>query len=172
VICSAQVEVPCTFGWRHKKIVLPKHLETHPQKLNMALRHELMHIRHHDYLLNTSLQWVKALFFFHPLVHTLLRQTDEYREMYCDLKVLADPDVSQKSYANLLFELAPKSLLKTTGAVNMAVRPSTLKKRIQTMKTQTSAMSSLKRSAVLMLSIGFFITGLIACSDVAENGIT
>lgn len=172
VTFSDAVAIPCTFGWKQKRVVLPESIRSTPVKLNMALRHELMHIRQHDYLLNTTLQGIKSLFYFHPLVHVLVKQAAEYRELFCDQSVLADPEISHKKYAELLFELAPKAIMRTSAAVNMAVYPSTLKKRIQTMKKKTPSPPSMKKSIIVMLVTGLLFTGIIACSDLEEGGIT
>src|SRR5690554_387082 len=47
--------VPFTFGWKKPIIVLPKKIKEDPEKLEMALQHELVHIRRGDYLLQLSL---------------------------------------------------------------------------------------------------------------------
>lgn len=172
IVFSNNIEVPCTFGLRKKWVVLPETLRSQPEKLNIAVRHELMHICQYDYLLNATLQGIKALFYFHPFVHLLVNEAGEQRELYCDQNVLTDPEISQKRYAELLFELAPKKVFRATAAVSMAVNPSTLKKRIQIMKTQTNAMPPIKRSITLMLVTGLLFTGIMACSDIEENGIT
>lgn len=172
VYFSDDIAIPCTFGWFKKKIILPIELAADSEKLNMALRHELAHITNKDYLLNISVQIIKALFFFHPLVHKLTTDTEDYREIYCDLRVLQDDDISKKNYASLLFELSPKSVFKPASAVNMAVRPSTLKKRINAMAQSNQSLPSLKWSLTLMLVSTLILTGLMACSDIEDNGIT
>lgn len=171
IVFSKNIDVPCTFGLRKKWVVLPETLRNEREKLNIAVRHELMHICQYDYLLNTTLQGIKALFYFHPLVHLLVNEAGDQRELYCDQNVLTDPEISEKRYAELLFELAPQKVFRATAAVSMAVNPSTLKKRIQIMKTPTSA-PSIKRSITLMLITGLLFTGIMACSDMEENGIT
>ena len=41
--------IPVTFGWFNPVILLPASLRKDPEKLNLALRHELTHIKHHDF---------------------------------------------------------------------------------------------------------------------------
>jgi TonB family protein len=170
---SDEVAVPCTFGWARKHIVLPQEFSNEPEKMNMALLHELTHIANSDYLINSSVQAVKALFFFHPLVHRLAGRIEEYREITCDQQVLQDTAISHKSYAQLLFDLSPKTVFKPQpAAVSMAVHPSTLKKRIQTMMTSNKNLPSIKWSLSLMLTFTLLLGGLMACSDIEEGGIT
>ncbi len=169
---SGAVEVPFTYGWKKPVIVIPSHLKhQNPEKLNLAIRHELMHIRHHDYALNTVLMVVKALFWFHPIIHNLYNGFKEYREISCDSEVLSDDSVSRKSYAQLLFELAGKKTFSSTPAVSMAVKSSTLKKRIQVMSNQNHQKNMFKTSFFIMLFSALFMTGIMACTDIQDSGI-
>src|SRR5699024_2701369 len=54
---------------------------------------------------------------------------------------------------------------------NMAVQPSTLKNRLQTMKNSTPKHPSLRWNIAIILVFALMVTGLMACSDVADNGI-
>src|SRR5699024_6134253 len=47
VLFSKQVEIPCTFGWLEKHIILPADLRNEPVNYRMALRHELTHIKNY-----------------------------------------------------------------------------------------------------------------------------
>src|SRR5699024_3243282 len=49
---SEHTSVPFTYGWINTKIIIPASLKNSPEKTAMAIRHELMHIRHKDFLLN------------------------------------------------------------------------------------------------------------------------
>lgn len=170
---SAAVDVPFTFGWREPVIVIPAHLRlANTEKLNMIVRHELMHVRHRDFMLNSLLMVIKALFWFHPLVHKLFRDAKEYREISCDTEVLNDKAISKKSYARLLFELVPGEALPNSAAINMAVDSSTLKKRIQMMSTQKHSPSLIRSSIFAMIVSMLIITALMACTDIQDGGIT
>ncbi|HAW81999.1 MAG TPA: hypothetical protein DCX27_21255, partial [Balneola sp.] len=46
--------VPFTFGWASPIIVLPEKIKEDSTKLNMAIQHELVHIRRGDYLLQLA----------------------------------------------------------------------------------------------------------------------
>src|SRR5699024_10431123 len=154
---SEHTSVPFTYGWINTKIIIPASLKNSPEKTAMAIRHELMHIRHKDFLLNGLLVIVKSLFWFHPIVHYLYRSSQEYREITCDGQVLADPRFSKKRYASLLFELAEREHQHSRLAMSMAVNPSSLKKRIQIMSDQNISTKSLRSSFLLT----FFAASLI-----------
>lgn len=119
--------------------------------------------------MNIIVKIIRALFFFHPLVHVFCNQVETYREIYCDQQVLQDEEISPKKYAHLLFKLAPQSVFKTPAALNMSVQPSTLKKRIQTMKKSIQKIPSLRRTITFMFIFVLAIAGLMCFSGIAKN---
>jgi len=169
---SNRADMPFTFGWRKPIVVIPEQLKHHPEKLNMALRHEQQHIKRGDYAVNTVLLLIKSIFWFHPLIHLLYSGVREYREISCDLEVLSDRTVSRKQYARLLFELAAAPALHRSSFVSMSVNKSTLKKRINIMTTETSYKPSLKKSIIYSLSVLVTVSAVIACSDLQSTGFT
>lgn len=170
---SDEVEVPFTFRNNHPVIVIPNDLQYgDTEKLNMVIRHELMHIKQRDYLVNGLGMAVKALFWFHPLVHKLFDGFKQYREISCDARVLADSRISRKNYAHLLYELASKKTFKNLSAVSMAVNSSNLKKRIRIMTNQNSQPNLFKTSFYSMLVTSLLVAGIMGCSDLQDTGVT
>ncbi|WP_103664493.1 M56 family metallopeptidase [Gracilimonas amylolytica] len=157
--------VPFTFGWKQPVIVLPKLLQHEPEKLEMALQHELTHIKRGDYLLQLALSMIESLFWFHPLIRYGNQEIDTYREISCDQEVLSRSGFSIKSYASLLYELVPLSSGAGRLSVSMAVKNSTLKKRIKTMKYHKLHKASFRQSIAFLLLMIVGITLPIACSD-------
>ncbi|HET8864552.1 MAG TPA: M56 family metallopeptidase [Gracilimonas sp.] len=157
--------VPFTFGWKQPVIVLPGILQHEPEKLDMALQHELTHIKRGDYLLQLALSMIESVFWFHPLIRYGNQEIDTYREISCDQEVLSRSDFSIKSYANLLYELVPLSSGSSRLSVSMAVKNSTLKKRIKTMKYHKLHKASFKQSIAFLMLMIIGITLPIACSD-------
>ncbi|MDX1671415.1 MAG: M56 family metallopeptidase [Balneolaceae bacterium] len=169
---STEVSVPFTYGWLHPVVVIPSDIVTDTNRLNMAVRHELLHIDRHDYPLKTVTELIKMLFWFHPLLHLLDRQITEYREISCDGAVLTDVSISRKAYASLLFELAPRDVHDLQAAVSMAVKSSTLKKRIQQMNLFRYNQTSTIRSIMLSAGVALMAVLFISCSDLTTDGIT
>lgn len=157
--------VPFTFGWKHPIIVLPDSIKDDPQKLNMAIQHELVHIRRGDYLLQLFISIIQSFFWFHPLIHIAAKEIETFREISCDQEVLNTSDIHPKNYANLLLELIPLGKSYDSFTVSMAVKQSTLKQRIETMKHHKMHKTSYKRSLLLLLSITLMVIAPIACSD-------
>lgn len=168
---SNDTAIPYTFGWLKTKIVLPADLKEDQESLAMAVQHELIHIKNHDFLLNSVLVCIKSLFWFHPLVYRLYSTREEYREILCDTEVLASKQFSKKKYASLLFELAKRSH-KQQLALSMAVDPSSLKKRIKIMSNVNPMTMNFRSSFFITLFAASLLTLTISCTDMADDNIT
>ena len=165
---SSEAQTPFTYGWPRTKIVIPDRLQESPEALAMAVQHELTHIKHRDFLLNGILMAIKSLFWIHPLTHYLHKSCQEYREITCDSEVLAHNNFSKKRYASFLFDLAQHKP-QTTMAMNMAIHPSTLKKRIQNMSSTNTKNTAINSSFYGMLVSLLVLTGIISCSDMQSS---
>lgn len=163
--------IPYTYGWLKTKIVLPTDLKDNTESLAMAVQHELIHIKNHDFLLNSIVVLIKNFFWFHPLVHQLHSSREEYREILCDTEVLAAKHFSKKKYASLLFELAKRDHNQKL-ALSMAVTPSSLKKRIQIISNLDHATMNFRSSFLITLFAASLLTLTISCTDMTDDNIT
>ncbi|MCC5906756.1 MAG: M56 family metallopeptidase [Balneolaceae bacterium] len=153
--------VPVTFGFRRPVILLPSALRTDEEKCNMAIRHELIHIRQKDFITHAAVLVTQMLFWFHPLVHLLKKEITDYREIRCDSLVLSDQDVSKKKYASLLLELLPLPSVNNELSVNMAQESSNLKKRIEMItQNKDQIKPAPKRSSIGLSSAVILCTSL------------
>ncbi len=125
---------PLTFGWLRPVIVIPKSLLSDRGALRLALNHELIHIRRHDYALSWICRLFCYAFAFHPLVWILRRAMDQEREISCDEEVLQVDLVPPKQYASLLLRFSSLSDLVGPTALCMIAPNSNLKKRLHAMK--------------------------------------
>lgn len=168
---SKDANIPFTYGWRNTRIVIPNDLANDAEALSMAVQHELMHIKHRDFVVNCLIAFIKAIFWFHPLVHYLHSSAQEFREITCDVEVLANKSFSKKKYALLLFRLAKREH-QVNLAMSMAVNSSSLKKRIQIMSSQNNISAKFRSSFLLTLASAVIVVLTISCTDMAEDGIT
>lgn len=123
IYLSHLVGAPVTFGFLKPVVLLPVSIVTHlsPLQLEAVILHELAHIKRNDYLVNWVNQLVKAVLYFNPFVHGLVRLQRSEREKNADNWVLQfqyDP----KLYATALYEIAasqkrpqPQLALSVTG---------------------------------------------------------
>lgn len=164
---SKKVLSAFTYGWLHPKIVIPSFLKNNKQKIKMVLHHELTHIKRGDFLLNAFIVWIKAFFWFHPLVHYLFNDILEYREILCDTEVLSSGNnFSKKQYALLIFELAQKN--SGPGiAMNMTGRGSkVLKNRIKMITLNREIKNNHKKSLLVSLVAAILLILTLSFTDI------
>lgn len=164
---SATQASPLTFGWRSPVVLIPQRLLDSPRDLRLALAHELVHIRRHDYLWQVWEHVVGAFFFIHPLVAILRTEASTLREITCDAVVLALTG-ERSRYARLLYRYSTRSDVGRQLAVGILLRESHLKKRIDAMKDLFD-FTRLNRSKRVGLAVSATLLTLtvvvVACSD-------
>ena len=99
---------PATAGWRCPKVFLPygllSRLDT--EQLRCVLRHELMHVRRRDYLLDNLATLSCYLLFFHPAAWLARRSMRWERELICDGGAIQDSGIHRLDYAACLTTVA------------------------------------------------------------------
>lgn len=96
---------PLTFGWWRGVVLLPSTSLYDPSALKVALLHELIHLRRHDWLVLLLARVTVALWWFHPLVYLLVRPLRADLEAACDDRVLRS-GVAAPDYAGYLVSFA------------------------------------------------------------------
>ena len=177
---SSTVRIPTAIGLVNPAVVIPDWVmqELSTDELNQILLHEFAHLRRWDDWTNLAVQFVKAIFFFHPVVWWIERETALEREMACDDAVLAQTE-SARTYAECLTHLAEKSLLQRTVALAHAalgrVRQTTLRvTRIldsNRPQPQTGALKPMV-SLIAVLAVGCGLWSARTSSLIAFEGST
>jgi beta-lactamase regulating signal transducer with metallopeptidase domain/biopolymer transport protein ExbD len=107
---SAGIGLPLTLGPLPKRIYVPADWDTWPlSHRQAALDHELAHITRRDGLVKLLEIVVQAVYFFHPLVHVLVRNLRSWREMACDDAAVAPHPAARLDYSKFLAELAGRA---------------------------------------------------------------
>ena len=122
-VCD-RLAAPILLGVVRPLILLPAAAVTGwgPEQLEMALLHELAHVRRFDNLVNLLQCVVEALLFFHPAAWWLSGWVRLERELCCDRLVVARTGRAHP-YAELLAELALHRCRPGRAAVAMAESP-------------------------------------------------
>ena len=104
---SDYIVVPFVYGFRWPVLALPIGFADglDDDEHHAVLVHEFMHVRRGDTLLLPLLAVIRALFWFHPLVWTALRESRLMAENACDEAVVAMTGAS-RGYASLLARMA------------------------------------------------------------------
>ncbi|MDQ0011404.1 beta-lactamase regulating signal transducer with metallopeptidase domain [Luteibacter jiangsuensis] len=163
---SAEVDSPQVVGLWHPTILLPLDDRLDDEELEMALMHELAHVRRGDLLLGCVPALARALFFFHPLVHLATREYALCREAACDAMVLSRGRQAPRTYGRLLLRLgvAPHPHHALPGA-SPTFR--TLKRRLDMLGQVTDAPP---RALTWCLVAAIAVVGVIPWRVVAADG--
>jgi beta-lactamase regulating signal transducer with metallopeptidase domain len=103
---SRDAVVPMTMGARRPVIVVPRSaVNWTDDEKEIALLHELTHVRRNDWLLAIAARATVALYWFHPGAWYVLRRLRDDCELACDDGVLAS-GVRASDYAALLVRAA------------------------------------------------------------------
>ena len=120
---------PFTVGWRRPVVAVPADLGG--VALDVALAHELAHVRRADFAWHAAQRALAAAFVWHPLVWALGRGLDLDRERAADAAVLAACPDRRRTYADLLLRYA--SLPAPPFALGAGRGDFSLKTRIEAM---------------------------------------
>src|SRR5258708_22348137 len=107
VIRSAGVKAPVTAGVGLPLVVLPEWLLRAglEEELGAALRHELVHVRRRDFLLNIIYELILLPVSFHPAATFIKARVDCSRELVCD-ELAARTFPTRLTYARALVRVA------------------------------------------------------------------
>jgi bla regulator protein BlaR1 len=129
---SDEVDAPMVVGLRRPMIVLPanRFSALSVPEQDMALCHELVHLRRRDLWLGCVPALAERLFFFHPLAHLAAREYLVAREAACDREVLRLLDAQPHDYGRLLLTLGVTPMSTRFAAAGTSQSFSDLKRRI------------------------------------------
>jgi beta-lactamase regulating signal transducer with metallopeptidase domain len=106
LVVSDLVAGPATCGFLRPTILLPRvAVSWSAERLDLVLRHELVHVRRGDWLLRQVLHVACAVYWFQPLVWLVARRVAEEQEFACDREVV-DSGARPRLYARHLIEVA------------------------------------------------------------------
>jgi beta-lactamase regulating signal transducer with metallopeptidase domain len=102
---SCDIDSPMLVGHFHPVLLLPTGAALSAEERDMAIAHELTHLRRGDLWWGWMPALARHLFFFHPLVHFAVREYGIAREADCDAAVVAVARHSRRDYGDLLLRL-------------------------------------------------------------------
>jgi len=129
---SDEIDAPMVAGLRRPVVVLPgpRWPSLTALQQEMAICHELVHLRRGDLWLGVMPALVERLFFFHPLAHLAAREYVIAREAACDAAVLRVLDAEPRDYGRLLLTLGVAPVPGGFSASGAAHSFTSLKRRI------------------------------------------
>ncbi|MGC2182379.1 MAG: M56 family metallopeptidase [Terriglobales bacterium] len=148
---ATDLRSPATCYWWHSHILLPLELIPHLDsgQLEDVLRHELFHVRQHDYLWDRLAALGCRVVFFHPLVWLAYRHLRRERELACDYEVVRESSEARLRYAECLTDLARWFMVRrmSSPGITFFSSESLLKVRVRAILTKPSIYSPSREAA-------------------------
>lgn len=162
---------PATANWWRPYVLLPDELacELDEDQLANVLRHELIHIRRHDYLWDRLAAVACRVVFFHPVMWLAHRRLRWERELACDEAVVQFNREHRVEYAECLTTLARWWFLadkNSSGAIGFASSASLLGTRVRALLVEPVSYSVYQRGAR-----GALIAAVIAVTTMSLPGM-
>lgn len=159
VYVSKTLEVPLLYSLGKALVIIPSemiHRET--WELNHILNHEFCHFQRKDHWQLWLTTIISILFWFHPLIHLLIKRHRSYTEMACDRDMLlagTDP----VEYASVLISCV-KIKNRAPILASMSTQPKLIEQRLDTLMQ----ISNLRLSKSNWLIISLLVLIMIAAS--------
>jgi bla regulator protein blaR1 len=154
---------PHVVGLWRPTVVLPTAETLSSTELELALDHELAHLRRGDLWLGWVPALAQRLFFFHPLVRWAMREYALSREEACDVEVLNRNDADPAIYGRLLLRLGVQPAV-CSGLATASPTFKNLKRRLIMLHKHASE----PRQG----AFGWIIVGAIALAGVVPYRVT
>lgn len=101
---SSEITTPLVFGIIKFTILLPNNIVNWTCKeLELVLCHELAHIKRKDTYAILIQNFIKIIYFYHPLVWIISKKITIQREQLCDYKTIALLGISKNIYVKTLY---------------------------------------------------------------------
>jgi beta-lactamase regulating signal transducer with metallopeptidase domain len=148
---AADLHSPATCYWWRSHVLLPLELVPHldNDQLENVLRHELFHVRQHDYLWDRLAALCCRVVFFHPLAWLAYRHLRWERELACDYAVVRESSEARLRYAECLTNLARWFMARSLSSpgITFFSSESRLKVRVRAILSEPSVYSPSRRAA-------------------------
>ena len=167
---SPGVDTPLVTGLLRPVVLLPANRfeALTDREQQMAICHELAHVKRADLWLGCVPALAERLFFFHPLVRLAAREYALSREAACDSAVMDTLEVAPQDYGRLLLALGvsrPRTGLTAAGA---AWSFPNLKRRIAMLQNQSAR--STRSRALAVAVVGLAVAAMVPMQLAARRG--
>lgn len=160
LIVSSQAKSPLAMGIWRPTIVLPEIALTDMERsqVQMALAHELAHIRRKDLLTGLVPGIATTLFFFHPLVWLASTEFCSSREAACDAEAIHLTGGSAAAYARLLLDTAQRRA--SVAALGTAIGYRSIQRRISMLTSVNRTYSKSVRFTATFITAAAIVLAL------------
>ena len=152
VIKSPLVASPLVFGFFKPTLAIPEH-EMNEEDYNLAIKHEMVHYKHHDSWFKLFAVIVNSICWFNPITYFMVNLIGEACEYACDEQVTKEMDMTDKKrYSTMILSMVCQSSPALSS--NMVKNKKQLKRRFEMiMKKKRFSVFRTVLCTVLMLAL-------------------
>ncbi|HYL98530.1 MAG TPA: M56 family metallopeptidase [Blastocatellia bacterium] len=159
IALSGEIKSPGLAGLFRPTILLPADIAswTTPDEVTAIIRHETAHIERRDHISGLFVSILRALLFFHPMVHLASNRIGLERELACDDRALG-LGAQPKPYAESILKAVERSIL--VDAVHQApsfASRKTLERRLEMILNENRSAPPGRQWRFLMLPIAVIL---------------
>ena len=152
VIKSPIISSPLVFGFFKPTLAIPE-IEMNEDDYNLAIKHEMVHYKHHDSWFKLFAVIVNSICWFNPITYFMVNLIGEACEYACDEQVTKEMDMTdKKQYSTMILSM----VCQTSPALssNMVKNKKQLKRRFEMiMKKKRFSVFRTVLCTVLMLAL-------------------
>ena len=152
VIKSPLVASPLVFGFFKPTLAIPE-IEMNEEDYNLAIKHEMVHYKHHDSWFKLFAVIVNSICWFNPITYFMVNLIGEACEYACDEQVTKEMDMTdKKQYSTMILSM----VCQTSPALssNMVKNKKQLKRRFEMiMKKKRFSVLKAVLCTVIMLAL-------------------
>ena len=152
VIKSPLVASPLVFGFFKPTLAIPE-IEMNEEDYNLAIKHEMVHYKHHDSWFKLFAVIVNSICWFNPITYFMVNLIGEACEYACDEQVTKEMDMTdKKQYSTMILSMVCQSSPALSS--NMVKNKKQLKRRFEMiMKKKRFSVFRTVLCTVLMLAL-------------------
>jgi len=157
VIKSPLVASPLVFGFFRPTLVVPE-IEMDAEDYNLAIKHEMVHYKHHDSWFKLFAVIVNSICWFNPITYFMVNLIGEACEYACDEQVTKEMDMAdKKQYSSMILSMVCQASPSLSS--NMVKNKKQLKRRFEMIMKK-------KKFSVFKAAICMVLMSALTCGSV------
>lgn len=164
VIKSPLVASPLVFGFFKPTLAIPE-IEMNEDDYNLAIKHEMVHYKHHDSWFKLFAVIVNSICWFNPITYFMVNLIGEACEYACDEQVTKEMDMTdKKQYSTMILSMVCQSSPALSS--NMVKNKKQLKRRFE-MIMKKKRFSALRTVLCTILMLALTCGSVVLANEVA-----
>jgi len=164
IIKSPLVYSPMIFGFFKPTLAVPE-IEIDEYDYNLAIKHEMVHYKHHDSWFKLFAVIVNSIYWFNPITYFMVNLIGEACEYACDEQVTKEMDMAdKKQYSTMILSMVCQSSPSLSS--NMVKNKKQLKRRFE-MIMKKKRFSIFKTTLCTVLMLALTCSSVVLANEVA-----